>query len=242
MNNKKLSLYDAITYALKAVCDDARFFMRWTVLYNALLLGAFAGLALLSLPVLMGALPYLKQVFMQQGVYHASFAGMGVLFAAQAGLTVGVLVLAALLVGFLAAGFYHVLFAYFDNGTQDLRLLFSGTVQESFKILVTLVLWMTLIGFGFLFFFVPGVIALVRFRYALFCIVDYDAGIIQSLQDSWEMTRGNAWEQLFLTILFAVPVAAFSPWMLFVLWPLSMVASLHVYRQLCPLDDVVDAA
>jgi uncharacterized membrane protein len=88
---------------------------------------------------------------------------------------------------------------------------------------------------GFILLIVPGIYWGLRLQFFGWVIVDKEVGPFEAMQESWEMTRGAAW-QLFLLwlVLFFVNIlgcVALGIGLLVTI-PLSVVAMGHVYRSL----------
>lgn len=57
------------------------------------------------------------------------------------------------------------------------------------------------VGFGLLFFIVPGLILMARWGLGIFVIADEKVGPIQAIKRSWALTKGNTWNMLGATIV-----------------------------------------
>jgi hypothetical protein len=91
----------------------------------------------------------------------------------------------------------------------------------------------TLIGFVLL--IIPGIIFSIRLQYVTYLIIDKNLPPVDAVKESWDMTRGNAWNLFFLGILlFLINVLGAIILLvgLFVTVPLTMIATTFVYRNL----------
>lgn len=88
---------------------------------------------------------------------------------------------------------------------------------------------------GFILFIIPGIIFSIRLQYVTYLIVDKNLPPVEAVKQSWEMTKGNAWNLFFFGILlFLVNVLGAILLLvgLFVTVPLTMLATTFVYRKL----------
>jgi len=88
---------------------------------------------------------------------------------------------------------------------------------------------------GFILLIVPGVIASVGLSFVAFLIVDRGVGVIDSLKESWRITKGHKW-QLFLLGLLLLLINLLGILALlvgiFVTIPITLLAFTHAYRTL----------
>lgn len=88
---------------------------------------------------------------------------------------------------------------------------------------------------GFILLIVPGVIAAVGLAFVPFLLVDRPIGPVDSLKESWRITKGHKW-QLFLLSLTLVALNFVGVLALvvgiFVTIPISLLAFAHAYRTL----------
>ncbi|MCP4634034.1 MAG: hypothetical protein GY855_14000 [candidate division Zixibacteria bacterium] len=105
-----------------------------------------------------------------------------------------------------------------------------------------LVVGMVAIGFNnyalvflMLILFIPWIYVMIRWHYYDYFIVDKDAGIIESLKLSWELTEGQALNLfLFALLAIGINIVGIIALMvgLFVTIPLTAIANGHIYHQL----------
>lgn len=72
---------------------------------------------------------------------------------------------------------------------------FSAYGQQARKLITAIVaalLYSIVIAVGLIFLIIPGLYLVIRLQFYLLLIVEEDCGIIESLQKSWELTRGQA--------------------------------------------------
>lgn len=98
------------------------------------------------------------------------------------------------------------------------------------EILATLV-----IAAGFILLIVPGVIAAMGLGFVPFLVIDRGTWPIDSLKESWRITKGHKW-QLFLLVLVLVALNFVGVLLLvvgvFVTVPITLLAFAHAYRTL----------
>ncbi len=88
---------------------------------------------------------------------------------------------------------------------------------------------------GFVLLIIPGVIIAVRLRYFGYAIIEKKMGIIDSLKESYRLTKGNTWQLfLFALVIFGINILGFIPLGLGLLItvPISMIAVAYVWRKL----------
>jgi len=88
---------------------------------------------------------------------------------------------------------------------------------------------------GFILLIIPGIIFSIRLSYVNYLIVDKNLGPVEAIKKSWNMTRGNTWNLFFFGILVGlINILGFICLIigLFVTVPLTMLASVYVYRKL----------
>lgn len=125
---------------------------------------------------------------------------------------------------------------------------FSAYGQQARKIITYFVasLFMGIIVlFGICLFVIPGIYLALRLQFYAAFIVDEDAGIIDSLKRSWEITRGETME-LFLLMLAMCGICLLGIILLgigiFVAIPLTYMMYCYVYRKLnTPLQIIEEA-
>jgi uncharacterized membrane protein len=90
---------------------------------------------------------------------------------------------------------------------------------------------------GILLFVIPGIIAAVGLGFAPYAVIDRGAGVIDSLKQSWDITRGHKW-QLFLfgLVLIGLNLLGLLAFLvgLLVTIPMTWLAVTHAYRTLAP--------
>ncbi|KPJ86807.1 MAG: hypothetical protein AMS18_15130 [Gemmatimonas sp. SG8_17] len=88
---------------------------------------------------------------------------------------------------------------------------------------------------GFLLLIIPGIYLALRLQFYCWSIIDKEIGPLGSVEHSWTITRGSAWQLfLFAIVLFFINILGLLALGvgLLVTIPLSLVAFAHVYRSL----------
>jgi uncharacterized membrane protein len=86
---------------------------------------------------------------------------------------------------------------------------------------------------GFIFFIIPGLIAMVRFSLFPYYLIDQSLGPIEALKKSWETTKGASWKLIgfyLLSILINLAGAFLFVIGLLITVPVTMTAHALVYR------------
>jgi uncharacterized membrane protein len=146
-----------------------------------------------------------------------------------------VVMIVGTLLGFVVTmGIMRMSLRFVDGDRGELVDLFATFPLLINYILATIVVSI-IVMVGMLFFVIPGIILGIRLQMYTWAIVDKQVGPIEALQQSWEMTRGSAWNLFLLGLLLGLVnilgMLALGVGML-VTGPLSMVAIGHAYREL----------
>ncbi len=97
------------------------------------------------------------------------------------------------------------------------------------------IVYSVIVGIGFLLLIIPGIILSIKLQFYTYFIVDKNAGPIEALQKSWEVTKGVKWNLfLFWWLLVGINIlgALALGVGLFATIPTTMVAIGYVYRKL----------
>lgn len=87
-----------------------------------------------------------------------------------------------------------------------------------FSVIFSGILFTLIVGLGFMFFIIPGILCLCRLAFMPYLVVDQKLGVSQSISGSWNLTKGHFW-QIFLIGLsiWAIGFAAFLSYFFIVL-------------------------
>jgi len=153
-------------------------------------------------------------------------------------LLISALILALFFIG-LDFGFKAIALDIHDHNASKMDRLFSQ-LKAIPQGCVAWILYGLMVWIGFMLFIIPGFIALLRFAFFPFFIIDKNAGAIESLKMSYHATSDHMWDIFaFFVVVKIVVYLCFLSWIGVVLtWPLSTLAYAYVYRQIAPADEV----
>lgn len=203
--NKKLSIKDAILYAVNAVVSHPWYFLK--------LFLTWIGFSILFLVI-----PSLIFALLAITFRSALFV---VLFAL-------ILYVMGLFVWILPA---KLLLRFYDQGPEPFSLsLFLSQFDFGMmlKILGAIILFYLIVGAGLLLLIIPGIYWLIRFSLAFFTIIDTNCGIIEAFRRSYQRTKNNFWRLCGLLIIAGILLN------LIITIPISVLMMIHAYRQLNP--------
>ncbi|MCX7698887.1 MAG: DUF975 family protein, partial [Candidatus Goldbacteria bacterium] len=134
----------------------------------------------------------------------------------------------------ISIGLIIIPLKFADNEKPQFADLFSGA-RFFFKYIISSILCGIIVIIGFCLLIIPGIILAIRFSFYMFFIVDKDAGPVEALKSSFNLTRGHTWNIFIFGIIlillnFLGVLALFVG--LFITIPITMVAYAYVYRQL----------
>lgn len=131
-------------------------------------------------------------------------------------------------------GYYKMALIAAD-GLEPSLSAFSASIRKMLNILLAAILFGILMNIGMLLCIIPGIIVAVRLRYFLFFIIDKDRNAIDSITESWEITKGETWKLVLLDLsLFLINIAGMicCGIGLLVTFPMTIIAYALVYRKL----------
>jgi len=109
---------------------------------------------------------------------------------------------------FLAPINYGASYAFL-KGVRDEKLeirdMFSG-FENYLNVVLANILTGFLIGIGFFFLIIPGIIVACRLAFVRYLVIDRQLDPIEAIKASWRMTKGHAWTIFFMGLL-AIPIA-----------------------------------
>ena len=91
------------------------------------------------------------------------------------------------------------------NEEIDFSEIFVGFKEKYVHIVLANLLKFAIIGMGFVFLIVPGIILLCRLAFVSLLVMDKGLYPIAAVEKSWQMTRGHGWK-IFGMGLLAIPV------------------------------------
>lgn len=118
-------------------------------------------------------------------------------------LVTAVMAIAGALVGwFLQVGQVRLFLAATRNQPVRFEVLFSG-IDRFLPFAGMAIVSSLAMGVGFLLLIVPGVILAIGFSLAKYYVIEQEKGVIESLQASWEATRGNKGDLFVFMLVYA---------------------------------------
>jgi uncharacterized membrane protein len=134
----------------------------------------------------------------------------------------------------LNMGILVIALKFVDGQSAQFRDVY-GTVRPFWRFLGASVLFSLLVLAGLVLLVVPGVMVAIAMQFFSYLIVDRNLGVIDSLQQSFSMTRGVRWKLLgFSLVLALINIIGALLLGIGLLWsiPLSWLATAYVYRTL----------
>ena len=133
-------------------------------------------------------------------------------------------------------GTYNLMLKVVDGHKADIKDLYtySNALMKVIKNIVAgLLVGLAVVG-GLILFIIPGIYIAVRLMFFNYYIVDKDAGIMDSIRMSWDLTKGGVLNLFLLSILFII--VNFIGALLFgiglaVTMPLTFLATAVLYRK-----------
>lgn len=159
------------------------------------------------------------------------------LFAPGQGSTTALIIsnlVSSLLSVLFGLGYYKNMFQALD-GEEPQFSAYGQQAKKLFTFLIASILYSLIILIGFLCLIVPGLYLIIRLQFFTAFIVEENAGIIDSLKRSWEITRGEE-KQLALLLLLTICLIILGIILffvgVFVAIPLIIMMQCYVFRKL----------
>ncbi|MHC1732709.1 MAG: hypothetical protein AB9888_11880 [Bacteroidales bacterium] len=152
--------------------------------------------------------------------------------------------LAAAFLGLIALLYFFLLRPVFKYGakmmfvqaarqiTPEFDMLISGFRKNYLNIVLANLLLTALIGIGFVFLFIPGIILACRLAFTPYLVMDKGLDPIRAAEESWRLTRGHGWTIFLMGLVaFFIYIAGFICFFIGVLvsdmWVKSSYATLY---------------
>ncbi len=91
------------------------------------------------------------------------------------------------------------------NEKVDISELFDGFRNNYLNIILANLLTFAIIGIGFVFLIIPGIILACRLVFVSYLVMDKNMEPVAAVEKSWEMTRGYGWK-IFGMALLVLPI------------------------------------
>lgn len=123
----------------------------------------------------------------------------------------------AIMLQLFAAAYFFLIYPVFDFGSDliylrairnepiDLGEFFVGFKNNYVNIVLANLLLFAIIGIGFVFLIIPGIILACRLSFVTFLVMDKGMDPVAAVEKSWTMTRGYGWK-IFGLFLLAIPI------------------------------------
>lgn len=240
MQGRKSFTLEAIGFAFKSLVEHVCLFV----------IVLLVGTGLISLVV--GIVAFLNKSFIQAVVtsqalkdyqecvgyhcatvaYHSGATLMNLVTANFFSLLISAVILALFFVG-LDLGFKKIALTLHDRNDSSYKELVScfGLAPKAF---VGWALYCAMVWIGWLLFILPGFIALLRFAFFPYFIIDKHVGPIEALKRSYEVTAHHMWDIFAFWVAIKIIVSlGFVSWLsVMFTWPLSTLAYAFFYRKL----------
>lgn len=79
------------------------------------------------------------------------------------------------------------------NEKIDIKEMFNGFRENYLNIILSYLLTFAIIGLGFVFLIIPGIILACRLVFVPLLVMDKNMEPVAAVEKSWEMTRGHGW-------------------------------------------------
>lgn len=240
MDGRKSFVADSIGFAFRSLIEHVRLFV-------IVLLAGTGVVALVAAIVALLNKNFIQAVMSSQALqnyqecvgyncatiaYESGASMMSLVSANMFSLLISAVVVAIVFVG-LDLGFKKVALGLYAGRETSLKTMFS-CFSLAPTALVGWILYSLMVWVGWLFFVFPGFIALLRFAFFPYFIVDKHVGPIDALRMSYEVTKHHMWDMFAFWVAIKVIVSlGFLTWMGVALtWPLSTLAYAFFYRKL----------
>lgn len=227
----KFSVFESLLFSFKSALDNFRlFFLASLVWLGAALFGI--SLLLISLGASLTSIIDLANQ-MAQGLKGATFitAAQAILYAVGPihllSFLIVITISGYILVG-IGLGFIALVLEFYDTGASQVSRIFScfGLAMRAF---FATALYCGIIFVGLLLLIFPGLYWAFRFLFFGYFIVDQNASVIDSLKQSWAITRGQGWRILSLWTALGALTSTGLIWMFL---PIGLLAYAHIFRTL----------
>ena len=91
------------------------------------------------------------------------------------------------------------------NEKIEVREMFDGFKKNYLNIILANLLTFAIVGLGFVFLIVPGIILACRLSFVSYLVMDKNMEPVAAVEKSWEMTRGHGWK-IFGMGLLVIPI------------------------------------
>src|SRR5579863_4537061 len=239
MNGKKSHVLEAIGFAFNELIEHVRLFVM-------VLLSGLASVVVIGGLIALLNKGFIKALFSSQALqdyqncagyecasvaYNSGAALMGLVSANMFSVLISAVVIILFFIG-LDLGFRRIALDLHDHHESSVKDLFSAFSLTP-KALIGWMLYALMVWVGWIFFILPGFIALLRFAFFPYFIIDKHAGPIHALKMSWAMTKDHVWDifAFWLAIKIIIFFGFSSGIGIAITWPVSTLAYAYYYRK-----------
>lgn len=240
MDGKKNFVLEAVSFGFRSLVEHVRLFVMVLLAGTGVIALVVGLMALLNKGFIQAVMSSQALQDYQECVgyncasvaYQSSVSMMSLVSANIIPLLISAVVLSIFFVG-IDLGFKKVALQLHDRQESSLKTMFSCFGLAP-KALVAWALYCLMVWVGWLFFILPGFIALLRFAFFPYFIIDKNVGPIAALKMSYEVTKHHVWDMFAFWVAIKVIVyIGFLSWIgVMVTWPLSTLAYAFFYRKL----------
>jgi len=94
------------------------------------------------------------------------------------------------------------------NEKIDIKEMFDGFKKNYLNIILANLLTFAIVGLGFVFLIVPGIILACRLAFVPYLVMDKNLDPVAAVEKSWEMTKGHGWKIFGMAMLAILVVIA----------------------------------
>jgi uncharacterized membrane protein len=239
MEYKKFSTVEALRFGFYTVIENILFFlMLWLACFGVFLAGIALATMIAYFPFLNTIIAFLREnnsTIMNYLAVPKNYLQLDI--RSSGALLFGTLLFCFLLklfYRFISLGTVRIGLDFYDYQTSSIKQLFSG-LPLLFKGFIASILYHSMVFFGLLLFIVPGIIFAIKYGLYEQVLVDKNTGILDSLRQSAEITRGAKWPIFGLLFIFVCINLLASPFMglgILIIYPAFLLAQTYVYRKL----------
>lgn len=240
MNGRHSHTLEAIGFAFRSLVEQVRLFVI------VLLAGAGVTALVVGIVAFLNK-GFIQAVFASQALkdyqecvgyncatvaYESGATFMNMVTANFVSLLISAVVLALFFVG-LDLGFRKIALQVHDRNQSSYKELFSCFALAP-KAIIGWILYCLMVWIGWFLLVLPGFIALLRFAFFPYFIVDKNMGPIDALKSSYEVTEHHMWDIFAFWVAVKIVVAlGFVSWIgVLISWPLCTLAYAFFYRKL----------
>lgn len=240
MEERRSFVPQSIGFAFRSLIEHARLFVIVLLVATGAIIVVVAILALLNKGFIQSvATSQVLQDYQSCAGYNCAVVAyqsgatlMNLIWSHIISLLISGLILALFFAG-LDLGFKKVALEIHDHNSSSAQSLFS-CFHLAPKAMIAWILYCVMVWIGWILFVLPGFIALLRFIFFPYFIIDRNAGPIAALRMSFNATKNHMWEIFAFWVAIKIIISlGFVSWIGIILtWPLSTLAYAYFYRKL----------